>query len=102
MRIGRKRKSVWVRDRLLKRKKYGMYEKLMKHLRDGDVRSFKNFVRMDPEMFQQMVADLTPRLQRKSANFREPLSFGLRLAITLRYLATGDSYRISGGSKHHC
>ena len=93
MRIGRERKSVWVRDWLLKRKKYGMYEKLMKHLMDGDVRSFKNFVRMDPEMFQQMVADLTPRLQRKSTNFREPLSVGLRLAITLRYLATGDSYK---------
>lgn len=89
----RKRKSVWVRELLLKRHKYGMYEKLMKHLREGDVKSFRNFVRMDPEMFIQMVEDLTPRLQKKTTSCRKPLSVGLKLAITLRYLATGDSYK---------
>ena len=70
-----------------------MYEKLMKHLREGDVKSFRNFVRMDPEMFKHMVEDLTPRLEKKTTNFRKPLSPGLKLAITLRYLATGDSYK---------
>ena len=65
----------------------------MKHLREGDVRSFKNFVRMDPGMFNQMVADLTLRLQKTTTNCREPLSVGLKLAIMLKYLATGDSYK---------
>ena len=65
----------------------------MKHLREGDVRSFKNFVRMEPGMFNQMVADLTPRLKKTTTNCRKPLSVGLNLAITLRYLATGDSYK---------
>ena len=32
----RRRKSVWTNEWLLKRHKYGMYEKLMKHLREGD------------------------------------------------------------------
>jgi hypothetical protein len=89
----RKKKSVWVREWLLKRLKYGAYEKLMKHLREGDVKSFRNFVRMHPETFNQMVIDLTPMLQKKATNFRKPLSPGLKLAITLRYLATGDSYK---------
>ena len=35
----RKKKSVWVREWLLNRHKYGMYEKLTKHLRQGDVKS---------------------------------------------------------------
>ena len=30
----RKKKSVWVREWMFNRLKYGMYEKLMKHLRD--------------------------------------------------------------------
>ena len=89
----RKRKSVWVREWLLKRHRYGMYEKLLNQLREGDVKSFRNFVRMDPEMFNQIVEDLTPKLQKKTANCRKPLSPGLKLAITLRYLATGDSYK---------
>ena len=44
-------------------------------------------------MFNQMVADLTPRLKKTTTNCRKPLSVGLNLAITLRYLATGDSYK---------
>ena len=44
-------------------------------------------------MFNQMVADLTPRLKKTTTNCRKPLSVGLNLAITLRYLATSDSYK---------
>ena len=65
----RKRISVWVRPWLLKRRRYGLYEKLMIHLREGDVRSFKNFVTMEPGMFNQMVANLTPRLK-KTTNYQ--------------------------------
>lgn len=36
----RRRKSVWLRDWLLKRHRYGLYEKLMKHLREGDTKPF--------------------------------------------------------------
>ena len=31
IRKSRKRKSIWVRDWLLKRKKYGLFQKLMNH-----------------------------------------------------------------------
>lgn len=54
----------------------------------SDVVSFINFVRMDPEMFNQMEEDLTLMPQKKTTNYRRPLSTGLLLAITLRYLAT--------------
>ena len=89
IRGARKRKSVWVREWLLNRPRYGMYVKLMKHLSEGDAKSFKNFVRLDPNMFNQMVEDLTPKLQKKTINWRKPLSPGLKLTITLRYLASG-------------
>ena len=69
-----------------------MCEKLVKHFRQGDVQSFRDFVRINPDMFNQMVEDLTPRLQKKTTNRRKPMCTGLKLAITLRYLATGDSY----------
>ena len=57
-----KRKGVWVRKWLLNRPKYGMYEKLMNQLRRRDVKSFRNFTRMEPSMFDQMVKDLTTKL----------------------------------------
>jgi len=60
LRNDRRKKSVWVREWLMNRDKYGMYEKLMKHLKQGDVKSFRNFVRMDPGIFNQMVEELKP------------------------------------------
>lgn len=64
----------------------------MKHLRDSDEKSFKNFVRVD-SLYNKTMDDLGPRLQKRENDFRKPLSTGLKLAITLRYLATGDSYK---------
>ena len=40
--------------------------------------------------------DLTPGLQKKTTNCIKPLSLGLKLDITLRYLVTGDSYKSLG------
>uniref|UniRef100_UPI00358EEA32 putative nuclease HARBI1 n=1 Tax=Myxine glutinosa TaxID=7769 RepID=UPI00358EEA32 len=89
----RKAKTVWVREWLLQRQHHGWYDKLMKHLEEGDVRSFKNFLRVDPEMFRKLVAHLTPRIQKQDTNFRKALPPGLKVAITLRFLATGNSYK---------
>ena len=72
-----KRKRVWVRKWLLNRSKYGMYEKLINHLRRQDVKSFRNFTRMEPSMFDQMVKDLTTKLEKRTTSYRKPLSPGL-------------------------
>ena len=34
----------------------------------------------------------TNRIKKSATNFRKPLEVGLKLAITLRHLATGDTY----------
>ncbi|XP_069752287.1 putative nuclease HARBI1 [Narcine bancroftii] len=86
----RKAKTVWVHEWLLQWQHHGWYKKLMKHLEKGDVRSFKNFLRVDPEMFMKLVVHLTPRIQKQDTNFRKPLPPGLKVAITLRFLATGN------------
>ena len=45
-------------------------------------------------MFNQMVEHLTPiDFRKKTTNCRKHLCTGLKLAITLSYLATADSYK---------
>ncbi len=56
-----------------------------------DPAAFQNFVRFEPAMFQEMVDRLTPRITKTDTNYRKALDPGLKLAITLRYLATGES-----------
>merc|ERR1712002_726816 len=51
-----------------------------------------NYMRMPPETFLELLQRITPRIE-NSYRYRRPLDPGLKLAITLRYLATGNSYK---------
>ncbi len=51
----RRNRVVWVRNWLQRRPLYGQYEKLMVELRDEDVAGFRNFMRMDPAMLQELI-----------------------------------------------
>jgi hypothetical protein len=47
---------------------------------------------MEPAMFYELLERITPRISKQTTNWRKPLDPGLKLAVTLRYLATGNSY----------
>ena len=64
---------------------------LMAELWEEDVSAFRKFVRMDPEMFRELLLKLGPRLNKDDTGYRKALDPNLKLTITLRYLATGDS-----------
>ena len=43
-------------------------------------------------MFRELLMSLTPRLTKANTNCRKALEPGLKLAMTLRFLATGNSF----------
>jgi len=92
--IRRKKRSVWIRPwlRADQRLQFGHFSRLMEDLRVEDVKSFKNFLRLEPQMFDELVERVGPRIWRQDTTYRKALTPGLKMAITLRYLASGDSY----------
>lgn len=92
----RKKRSVWVRPYLLRRPQYGHYETLMMELEREDAVLYKNFLRLDAAMFHDLVDKVTPYIQKKVTYFRKPLEPALKVAVTLRFLATGDSFKTLG------
>jgi hypothetical protein len=54
--------------------------------------AYENFNRKDSLMFQNLLQVAGHRITKPTTWYRQPIDAGLRLAITLRYLATGDSY----------
>ena len=88
----RARRTVWARNWLLRRDSLGYYSRLMRELEDEDPDEYRRFIRHDPPFFAELVQRLGPRIMRYDNNFRKPLSPGLMIAITLRYLASGNSY----------
>ena len=83
---------MWVRPWILRREELGCYDQLMVELRLEDPKAFHNFMRMTPDMFDELLARVGPRITKETTNMREPLSPGLKLAVTLRHLATGAQY----------
>ncbi len=63
----------------------------MVELRIEDPAGFQNFVRCEPAMFHKMVDRLTPLICKLDTNYRKALDPGLKVAIALNYMATGDS-----------
>ena len=88
----RRRHNMWVRPWLLQREEKGAYHNIMGELYATDIPGFTNFMRMTPEVFEMIKTRLEPRLARQATNYRAPISVGEKLALTIRYMATGESY----------
>ena len=92
----RKRCSVWVRPYLRRRLAHGHYDNLIHELSGEDKHLYRNFLRLDEGLFNEIVERLRPHIEKKITRWREPLDVALRVAITLRFLATGNSYKSLG------
>ena len=86
------KEEVWVRQWIGRRRQFGLYDQLLVELRQEDQKSFKNFMRMPPDMFDELLARVGPRITKQTTRYREPLEPGLKLALTLRHLASGSTY----------
>ena len=65
----------------------------MAELELEDPAAFKNFVRVEVNMFYDILERVGPFIEKQVTFLRKPLSPGVKQAVTLRFLATGDSYR---------
>lgn len=56
-----------------------------------DTSSYRNFVRMDSSTFEELLSKVAPKITYQNTVMREAISAGERLAVTLRFLATGNN-----------
>ena len=84
---------VWTRPWLLHRRNDGAFHKIFKELKEEDSDGFKGYVRMDVDHFDELVHLLSPLLLKKDTNMRECIKPEEMCCVTLRYLATGESFR---------
>jgi hypothetical protein len=86
------RRRMQTRMWLIRRPIYGIYEQLMGELEQGDFGGFTNFIRMHPGRFHELLDRVDDRIKKMDTWYRKAIDPGLKLAITLRYYASGDSY----------
>ena len=91
-RRGQRRRRMWTRGWILRREQFGLYDQLMVELRREDPRTFKNFMRLSPDLYDEVFERVKGRITKQFTWFRKPVDPGLKLAVTLRHLASGSSY----------
>lgn len=82
-----KRRKVWMKD-YLKSRNFG----ILKELELNKDILFKNFTRMSKRNFYELLRMVELKITKQNTHFREAVPAEIKLAITLRYLATGDSF----------
>lgn len=84
-------KRWWRRSLFANRAKYSGTA-LLNELLMEDGSFFNNFNRMTAMDFEKLTCLIGPVISKKDTNYRKAIPVKERLAITLRFLATGDSY----------
>ncbi|CAH1964688.1 unnamed protein product [Acanthoscelides obtectus] len=88
----RKRKQrVWMKEWLKKRSLFS-HANLLKELQVSSPLDYKNYLRMNSTTFGELLALVTPYIQKKDTILREAISPKQRLFATLGYLASGLTF----------
>ena len=89
--VARWKRRLWVREIFQSRATRGEYHALISEMRLSDHESFYRYFHMTPERFSLLLREVGPSITYHDTNFRRAISPGERLAITLRFLVTGDA-----------
>ncbi|XP_067123185.1 uncharacterized protein [Centruroides vittatus] len=86
-------RRFWIRDIFLDRERTGVQNTLIPRLRSLDREYYFDFLRMSPEKFDELLNKLGPKISKQNTRWRDSIPASDRLAVTLRYLASGETFR---------
>ena len=66
---------------------------ILNELYVSDHEGFRRFMRMDQKQFNKLADLISVEIKKQYTKMRKPISPKERLALTLRYLATGETFR---------
>ncbi|XP_026831387.1 uncharacterized protein LOC113563656 [Ooceraea biroi] len=83
------RRKIWIKPWVARRKEKGCHHNLFLELQLKDPNKFRRCLRMNTNIFENLVTKITPLIRRRDTHLRQSISPAERLSVTLRHLATG-------------
>lgn len=87
----KKKKKRWMKNWYKERQKYSNVN-LLNELRFNEPDDYQNFLRLDSSTFDKLLALIEVQIKKQDTCMRDAIPPSQRLSITLRYLATGNSF----------
>lgn len=82
----------WVKHWVGRRDEKGCYLNLLKELEIEDSCAYRNFMRMSKNDFDYLLNLVAPYITKQDTDMRKAISAAEKLSLTLRYLATGETF----------
>ena len=82
-------RTRWTKNWIQKRQGHGVYTNLLRELRVDDPEAFRQYHRLDVNAFKEVLRMVEPFILKKDTVMRASICPEERLAVTLRFLATG-------------
>ena len=89
----RPRRRIWCHSWLLNRPVSGFFHTTLSELQQADSTRYANFLRMDADSFNELLTLVQPDISKQDTAMRVSISAAQRLVITLRFLATGETFK---------
>jgi hypothetical protein len=88
-----KRKRTWVEKWIRRINMYGASNILLKELAEENPSEYVRHLRMSSEKFDELLVMIEPSIRKKASAMRMAIPTRTKVEITIRYLASGDSFR---------
>lgn len=88
-----KKRRFWVREWIQRRNMLGASNLVSMELKSNFSEDFRNLLRMTEFQFEYLLLRVTNKISKSNTNMRQAISAKTKLEVTLRYLATGDSFK---------
>ncbi|KAG8176602.1 hypothetical protein JTE90_028584 [Oedothorax gibbosus] len=75
----------------VKRKQLGCFDNLVRELAFEDPNGYRRYLRMDTDTFEVLLGYVSSRIGKRDTVLRKAIPAAARLALTLRFLATGET-----------
>lgn len=84
----------WSKDWFLQRSVLSSDCHLLNELKEGgEMADFSNYLRMDDNIFQILLRKVAPLIEKQNTIMRDAIPSHVRLIATIRFLATGRSFK---------
>ena len=91
--LKKKRNRVcWVRPWIARRQERGAFHQLARELVVEDAAGYRDFFKLNSQQFQFLIDKISHLISKEDTFLRPSIKPSERLAVTLRYLATGETF----------